>query len=94
MEMKPMWYDEYFTLDLLNGNIRFILEDDEDMIEITYPDGMMIDVGKSSKNGRYYITVVSSDDIDGWKHPLREIEVIHKSELYKNIQDVIFQHRN
>ena len=89
-----MWYDEYSSLNLMDGNIRFILEDDEDMIKITYPDGMMIDVGKASMNGRYYITVVSSDDIDGWEHPLREVEIIDKSELYKNIQDVIFQHRN
>ena len=28
------WFEVYQNLDLLNGKIRFILEDDEDMIEI------------------------------------------------------------
>ena len=26
------WYDDYKKLDLLHGNIDFILQDDEDMI--------------------------------------------------------------
>lgn len=86
-----MWYDAYSSLNLMGGDIRFILEDDEDMMVISYPDGMVIDVGKSSLNGKYYITVVSSGNTESWKHPLREIEIIDKSELYKNIQDVILQ---
>ena len=36
------WYDEYQSLNLCNGRIEFILEDDEDMIEIAYDDGMLI----------------------------------------------------
>ena len=32
------WHDDYKKLDLLNGKISFILEDDEDMIEIHYRD--------------------------------------------------------
>ena len=88
-----MWIDEYKNLNLMGGKIRFICEDDEDMIEITYPDGMAIDVGKSSKNGKYYITVVSSNDTKGWSSPLDEIEVDDKSGLFSNIQNAILQYR-
>lgn len=88
-----MWFDEYSSLNLIGGNIQFICDDDEDMIEITYSDGMMIDVGKSSKNGRYYITVVSSNDIAGWNHPLDEVGVDDKGDLIANIQTTILQYR-
>ena len=59
---KSNRWDEYQNLNLCNGKIRFILEDDEDMIEISYDDGMLIDVGKPSSVNFYCITVVSSDD--------------------------------
>ena len=36
------WYDVYKKLDLLQGKIEFILDDDQDMIEIHYNDGMLL----------------------------------------------------
>ena len=49
------WFEAYQNLDLLNGKIRFILEDDEDMIEILYKDGLLIDVGYIAKLSSYFI---------------------------------------
>ena len=88
-----MWWELYETLNLLGGHINFICDDDEDMIEIHYEDGMLIDVGKAICNGIYYITGVTSDDIDGWKAPVAEIAVRDKKELYSRIQSAIMEYR-
>ena len=41
-----MWWKKYESLELSGGNISYICDDLEDMIEISYPDGMFIDIGK------------------------------------------------
>ena len=83
------WYDDYKKLDLSGGKILFISEDDEDMIEIHYKDGMLIDVGYIERMHSYFITVVSSDAADGWKNPLEEIQVEDKAVLVEKIQETI-----
>ena len=85
------WYDVYENLDLLNGEIEFILEDDQDMIEIRYKDGMLIDVGYIEEKKAYYITIVSNEE--GWKQPLEEIEIRNKEQLFDRIQDIIYKYR-
>ncbi len=88
------WYDDYKNLDLLQGKITFISEDDEDMIEIRYHDGMLIDVGYIKEMPSvYYITVVSTDDAKGWRAPVEEIKVIKKDELFEKIQEAIYKYR-
>ena len=94
-DMKSVyrWQSEYQDLNLQNGKICFILEDDEDMIEISYDDGMLIDIGKPSSKNSYYITVVSSNDKIGWENPIVEIEVNDKQDLLKTIQETILKYR-
>ena len=91
--VKAYWYDEYKSLDLYGGDIEFILEDNEDMIEIRYSDGMLIDIGKPRVSNVYYITVVSSDDAIGWNKPLAEFQVTNKANLFDNIQETIKKFR-
>ena len=87
------WYDDYKELDLLGGKISFILEDDEDMIEIHYKDGMLIDVGYIERMHSYLITVVSNDTDEGWENPLEEINIENKAELFDKIQETICNYR-
>lgn len=87
------WYDEYKKLDLLNGKISFVSEDDEDMIGIHYKDGMLIDVGYIERMHSYFITVVLSDTAEGWKKPLEEINVEDKTVLADKIQETIYKYR-
>ena len=87
------WYDDYKKLDLLHGKIDFILQDDEDMIEIHYNDGMLIDVGYIESLQSYFITVVSNDNEEGWKHPLKEIQIQNKEKLFDVIQATIYKYR-
>ena len=87
------WYDDYDKLDLSGGKISFVSEDDEDMIEIHYKDGMIIDIGYIERMRSYFITVVSSDTAEGWKKPMEEIKVEDKTALVDKIQDTIYKYR-
>jgi len=87
------WYDDYKKLDLSGGKILFSLEDDEDMIEIHYKDGMLIDVGYIERMRSYFITVVSSDTAEGWKKSVEEIKVEDKTVLVDKIQETIYKYR-
>ena len=87
------WYDDYDKLDLSGGKISFISEDDEDMIEIHYKDGMLIDVGYIERMRSYFITVVSSDTAEGWKKSVEEIKVEDKTVLVDKIQETIYKYR-
>ena len=87
------WCDEYEKLNLLDGEASFVLDDDEDMIEIHYHDGMLIDVGYIKDINSYVITVVPNDTEEGWKAPLEEIKVENKSDLLEKIQEAIYKYR-
>ena len=87
------WQDDYKNLNLMSGKISFILEDDEDMIEIHYEDGMLIDVGYIERMRSYLITVVSNDTDEGWENPLEEINIENKAELFDKIQETICNYR-
>lgn len=88
------WWKAYDKLDLRDGNITFICDDDEDMIEICYQDGMFIDVGKPTCGISYIITVVAFNDEAGWQNPLAEIDVLDKKDLPSKIQEAIIQFRS
>ncbi len=87
------WSDDYKNLNLMDGEISFTLKDDEDMIEIKYSDGMLIDVGYINHLNSYFITVVSSDTDEGWKNPLEEVKIENKAELFDKIQETILKYR-
>ena len=87
------WSEEYARLNLCGGQIRYILDDCEDMAEIRYDDGMLIDIGKPETFDSYCIMVLASDDMAGWSKPLAEIYVPDKRDLPARIQEVIFQYR-
>ena len=91
--MLKKWSDDYENLNLMDGEIAFTLEDDEDMIQIRYSDGMLIDIGYIDRLNSYFITVVSSDTDECWKNPLEEIKVESKTELFDKIQEAIYKYR-
>jgi len=93
MKTIPGWWDDYQSLNLCNGKIEFISDDDEDMIDILYDDGMLISIGKPMATNCYCITVVSSDDEIGWQQPVSEISVTNKQDLVGKIQETILKFR-
>jgi len=87
------WWEEYAALDLCGGELIPIVEDDEDMLEIRYPDGGLIAAGLLSVNNMYYITAVSSDDEAGWAAPLFSIEIDAREQLATTLQASIYKFR-
>ncbi|MEE1026240.1 MAG: hypothetical protein U0L55_04465 [Acutalibacteraceae bacterium] len=88
------WYDVYKKLDLAQGKLQTICDDDQDMLLITYEDGMQIDVGYIEEDKTYYITVVKDDTMESWNNPLGEFATTDKSKLPTELQKAIRKFRN
>ena len=88
------WYDTYKKLDLAQGKLQTICDDDQDMLLITYEDGMQIDVGYIEEDKTYYITVVKDDTMESWNNPLGVFSTSDKSKLPTELQKVIHRFRN
>lgn len=91
---QSSWNDVYRKLDLARGKLVSISDDSEDMLLITYDDGMQIDVGYISDDNTYCITVVASDKIEDWNAPLGVFTVKDKSKLAPELQKAIYKFRN
>ena len=87
------WREPFRTLELLGGEILFLTEDGEDMLEIRYPDGMVIDVSYIEHWHAYSVAVFPEDTKEGWQHPLEELTVDEKAELPTRIQETVYRHR-
>lgn len=91
---EQYWDDIYKKLDLANGKLQSICDDDEDMLLITYEDGMQIDVGYIEEDKTYYITVVKDDTMESWNNPLGKFLTSDKSKLPTELQKAIYKFRN
>ena len=88
------WQEAYRDLDPLGGEIRFLLEDHEDMIEIRYADGMVIDLSYIEHWHSYSITVLSDDTRAAWQNPIEEVTVDEKADLPRMLGEMIRKHRS
>lgn len=59
----------YNDIDFKGGEVTYIEPLGEDMLEVRYKDGYMIDVGYIERKKTYHVTVVKDDD---WTNPLKE----------------------
>ena len=91
MEFRE-WWREFDDIDLRGGEINFIENDGQDMIDIAYPDGMFIDVGLDNDK-IYNITVVESNDDEGWKTPLCVKQFADREKLHDQLQEIIGRFR-
>ena len=87
------WVIPFSSLDLCGGTLVSILNDDEDMLEIRWPDGMWIDVGYIENESTYYITTVSDDTMESWNHPLSVLKTTNKEDLASILQQEILRCR-
>ena len=91
MEFRE-WWREFDDIDLHGGEINFIENDGQDMIDVAYHDGMFIDVGLDNDK-IYNVTVVESNDEEGWKTPLCVRQFADREKLHDQLQDVIERFR-
>ena len=87
------WLDPFLSIDLCGGTLMPIVNDDEDMLEIRWPDGMWIDVGFVENESTYYITTVADDTLESWNNPLSVIAITNKEELPNALQKEIYRCR-
>ncbi len=84
-----MAWELFASLDLRGGVLETIEDDGQDMLEIHYPSGMMIDVGYIEDDRTYYVTAVADKSVAAWNAPLAEASVTDKAALPGLIQQVI-----
>ena len=94
IQIKIYIYIVYKKIDLAQGKLQSICDDDEDMLLITYEDGMQIDVGYIEDGKTYYITVVKDDTVESWNNPLGVFSTNDKSKLPTELQKAIHKFRN
>ena len=87
------WVKPFLTLDLCGGSLVSILNNDEDMLEIRWSDGMWIDVGFIEEEKPYYITTVANDTLESWNNPLSVLKTSNRMDLVNMIQQEIFRCR-
>lgn len=86
------WDKEFDDIDYSGGEAFFIMDDSQDMIEIRYHDGMLIDVGLDSDN-IYNITVLASDDKKDMDAPLCVVKFSDRAMLHDKLQEIIGRFR-
>lgn len=86
------WDNEFNDIDFYGGEAFFIMDDSQDMIEVRYRDGMIIDVGLDSDN-IYNITVLGSDDSEGTASPLCVVKFTEREKLHDKLQELIVRFR-
>ena len=77
------------NLNCANGHIQCILYRDEDMLEITFPNGYGIDLGYLENE--YIITITKNDD---WTHIIEEEHIKLRSMVEERLQSFIYKYEN
>lgn len=86
---KKNWWDDYTSLKLSGGKLKPLSDDCEDMLEIVYKDGVIIDLGKPETEESYVITTYDSTKENGWNEPISVFEIKEKKELVTALQTAI-----
>lgn len=89
----PLWDSAYRKLDLAGGTLQAFGDDDETMLQITYEDGMQIEVGYRSSEEFYGITVTTQKELDFGEHPIGTSFVKDKAKLAQELQKTIHAYR-
>ena len=88
------WLIPFLAIDLCGGTLVPIVNDDEDMLEIRWTDGMWIDVGFIKDEETYYITTVADDTLESWNNPLSVVVITIREELPSALQKEIYRCRS
>lgn len=88
---RVLWEDgikhiSFDDVDFQNGKANYIERFGEDMLEIKYSNGYMIDVGYCENLHAFVITIVKNDD---WVNILKEVEAKTDIELKRKLIDEI-----
>lgn len=77
---------DFNDIDFKGGNVNTIEKLGQDMLEVFYPSGYMIDVGYVERLNTFYVTVVKNDD---WANIIKELPAKTEVELKQNLRFAI-----
>ena len=88
---KVLWEDgikhiSFDNVDFQSGKVNYFERFGQDILEINYSNGYMIDVGYSDNLQTFVITIVKNDD---WVNILKEVEAKTDIELKRKLIDEI-----
>jgi len=83
------WTEDFTSLDFCGGKVRFICEQDEDMITVSLPNGYTVDVGYQEQSGCYYISIAQANDAV-W-NPETVIPVYIRAQLPNELQAAVYR---
>lgn len=78
---------KFDDINFQGGIPTYICELDEDMLEIRYANGYMIDVGYIEECKTFYVTVVKNND---WTNIINELSAKTEFELKSQLNCAIF----
>ena len=73
-------------IDFKGGRCRYVEPLGEDMIEVCYPNGFMIDAGYLEESGTFYINVIKNND---WVNIYKELPAKTEIELKNTLRYAI-----
>jgi len=83
---KGIQYISFDNIDFKDGQVKEISSFDEDMLEVYYPNGYMIDVGYIEHIQCFVISIIKGND---WVNIVKQIDVNSDIELQRALQESI-----
>lgn len=81
----------FSEIDFQNGVITYCETEQiqkEDLLQVVYPNNILLDVGWYASTNAYHIYVIVQND---WEHPKIAIKTKEIKELYQKLQAIIYE---
>ncbi len=93
-EEENAWYTDYERINYMQGTPAFFKNGGEDMILVTYKDGMRIHVGYDKTDSMFVISVLADDSRQAKEQPLAVHRVFGKTQLLTALQNTVHTWRD
>lgn len=88
------WYDDFARLNYMQGELEAFENGGEDMLLVTYEDGMRIHVGYDSEEHEFVITVLENGTEEAKETPLAVERVFGQNKLLEVLQRTVHTYRD
>ena len=83
--MRENWIEKCRAIDFKGGLLE-LWENQNNLMEVWYENGFLIDVGYIQRLDTYFVTVIRDDD---WAVPVRTVAVQEETKLLTVIQEAV-----
>ena len=86
MKVCDHWTEKYAAIDFKGGVLEFWEDRGEDMLEVWYENGCLIDVGYNQRLDTFFVIIIKDDD---WAVPVRTMAVRREQDLVSAIRTAV-----